>query len=151
QGYLRVRQIRAAVRRAKAPVEVKHAYGIGRRDHTRTVRDVKAAMQGILDRVKNRPDEAESFGILQKDVDALELELAAITSADSTQEEKRAHAPLATQERNRTANRILAAVARIEGAGRMEFAGDEAIRPSFEALGPKKPAKRKNVAETGAE
>ncbi|MDI1483021.1 hypothetical protein [Polyangium sp. y55x31] len=135
QGYAQVRQMRAAIRRAQAPTDVKHAYGIGQKVYETSVRDVKAAIQQILDRAKENPAEAASLGIVQKDLDGLAAALVAITNADAVQEQKRASAPLTTQERNRMGNRILAAVARIEGAGRMEFAKDEANRASFEALG----------------
>jgi hypothetical protein len=113
-----------------------------------SLRDGKVAVQLILERAKANPAEAESLGIVQKDLDALAL--ATLTAADNTQEKKRANAPLSTQERNRTANRILAAVARIEGAGRMEFADDEAKREGFEALGAGPQARRKSPATTEA-
>lgn len=135
QGHAQMQQIRAAVRRAKAPADVRRAYGIGQKVNKTNMRDVKAVIQQILGRAKENPAEAASLGIVQKDLDALALALVAITNADAVQEQKRASAPVTTQERNRMGNRILAAVARIEGAGRMEFAKDEAKRASFEALG----------------
>ncbi|MDI1431845.1 hypothetical protein [Polyangium sorediatum] len=144
EGHARVRQVRAAVRRAKASVDVKHGYGIGQRIRSRVVSDVKAAIQQILDRAKDKPAEAKSLGIVQKDLDGLALALAAITDADTKQDQSRASAPLTTQQRNRIGNRILAAVARIEGAGRLEFANDETKRASFEALGAG-PRGRRNV------
>ncbi|MDI1434509.1 hypothetical protein [Polyangium sorediatum] len=134
-GHERARQVRAALHRLKAPVDVKRAYGVGRRTRKDSVSDVKAALQQILDRAKEKPAEAASLGIVQKDVDGFALALAAITDADAKQEQRRASAPLTTQERNRVGNRILAAVARIEGAGRLEFANDPVKRGSFEALG----------------
>ena len=57
--------------------------------------------------------------------------------------QKQASAPLSTQERNRTGNRILAAVARIAGAGGLEFADRPEVPASFTAL---KPAPRKKSA-----
>jgi hypothetical protein len=146
-GYTQARQIRAAIRRAKAPVEVKRAYGIGQKVKKTNVTDVKVAIQAILDRAQANPAEAAALGIVQKDLDGLAQALAAIHAADSRQEQKRAHAPLTTQERNRTGNRILAAVARIEGAGRMEFASDAAIREIFEALGEKARVRRRQAAD----
>ncbi|TKD13098.1 hypothetical protein [Polyangium fumosum] len=134
-GYERARQVRAALRRVKASADVQRAYGVGRKMRKDSVSDVKAAIQQILDRAKDKPAEAKSLGIVQKDLDGLALALAAITDADTKQDQSRASAPLTTQERNRIGNRILAAVARIEGAGRLEFANDETKRASFEALG----------------
>lgn len=52
---------------------------------------------------------------------------------------------------NRTANRILAATARIEGAGRLEFAHDAVTRASFEALGVGTRRKRKTEAQSSEE
>ncbi|MDI3288167.1 hypothetical protein [Polyangium sp. 15x6] len=149
QGHAQMQQIRVAVRRAKAPADVKRAYGIGLKVNKTNMRDVKAAIQQILGRTKENPAEAASLGIVAKDLDALAQALVAITNADAVQEQKRASAPVATQERNRTGNRILAAVARIEGAGRMEFANDEANRASFEALGAGA-RKRKRAEEEAA-
>ncbi len=143
EGHARVKQFRAAVRRAKAPADVKRGYGVGQKMRKKVVSDVKAAMQQILDRTKEKPAEAESLGIVKKDLEGLTQSLVAITDADTKQEQKRASAPLSTQERNRMGNRILAAVARIEGAGRLEFANDEAKRASFEALGAGSRARRK--------
>jgi hypothetical protein len=68
----------------------------------------------------------------------------AITDADKVQDQKRSKAPLTTQDRNRTANRILDAVARIAGAGGLEFADDPKVLAEFAAL---KPAARKNAAK----
>ena len=151
-GYTQARQIRAAVRRAKAPADVKRAYGVGQKVGKTNVRDVKAAMQQILDRATENPAEAASLGIVKKDLEGLGQSLAAITNADAWQEKKRASVPLTTQMRNRVGNRILAAVARIEGAGRMEFANDAATRASFEALGAgPRAAKKKRSAEDEAD
>ena len=142
-GYARVSQIRAAVRHSNAPKDVKKAYGVGLRERNYVVRDVVAGMQMILDRANLFPAEAEAFGILKKDTDALATELIAITDADKAQDTKRASAPLATKERNLTGNRVLAAVARIEAAGRLEFAQDEVVRPHFVALGTMSRSRRK--------
>ncbi len=149
RGFARASAIRTAVRRAKAPADVKRAYGVGQKVKKTCVRDVKAAIQQILERAKEKPAEAEALGIVKKDMESLTQALAAITDADAVQEQKRATAPLSTQERNRTGHRILAAVARIEGAGRIEFADDEAKRARFEALGGKPQGRRKREAGKG--
>ena len=107
------------------------------------VRDVKAVLKQILDRASANPDEAASVGIVKKDLDAMAAAHQAITDADMSQEHKRATAPLSTQERNRIANRILDAVARIAEAGGLEFAGEPEMLSAFTAL---KPAPRKKGA-----
>jgi hypothetical protein len=95
---------------------------------------VAAAISLILKRAGEKPAEAAELGILQKDLVALGEDLAAIAEADGAQEMHRAGAPGATKERNRTANRILAGVDVIVGAGVMEFAKEGGVRGAFEAL-----------------
>jgi hypothetical protein len=151
QGYALVKQIRAGARKAKAPADVKAAYGVGQHDSPRVTRDVKAAIQQILERAKANPQEAADLGIVQKDIDALNLALATLTEADTQQAQLSANAPLSTKERNRTANRILTAVARIEGAGRIEFAHDEATLAAFTALGEGPKREKKANAKPKAE
>ena len=85
---------------------------------------------------------------MKKDLEALDAAYQAITGADQGQDHKQAAAPLSTQERNRTANRILGAVARIAGAGGLEFAEDPEVLAAFTAL---KPASRKKKATTTLE
>jgi hypothetical protein len=117
------------------------------------VRDVSAMLQQIVERAAANPTEAAELGITPKDVDAMNAARAAIAHADRVQEQKRARAPLSTQERNRTANRIVAAVGRIAGAGVLEFARDPATRGAFEALrmpSRKKKAKKVAKADDGA-
>jgi hypothetical protein len=142
-GYARVRAVRTAVKKARASKEVKRAYGVGQVVRANLVRDVKAVLKLILDRATANPEEAASFGLLKKDLDAMAAAHQAITDADKVQEQKRASAPSSTQERNRTANRILDAVARIAGAGGLEFAGEPEVHAAFAAL---KPAARKKGA-----
>ena len=81
------------MRRAKAPTDVKHAYGIGQYMNPRIVRDVKAAIQQILDRAKGDAVEARSLGIVKKDLEGMQAALAAIKDADTVQEQRRASAP----------------------------------------------------------
>ena len=142
-GYERVTAVRSAVKNARASKEVKKAYGVGQVVRAGLVRDVKAVLQQILDRASANPEEAASFGIVKKDLEAIAAAHQAITDANRGQGHKQAKAPLSTQERNRTANRILAAVARIAGAGGLEFAEDPEVRAAFKAL---KPAARKKGA-----
>ena len=143
-GYTLVKAVRSAVRKAHASKEVQQAYGVGQVVNPDVVRDVKCVLQQILDRATATPDEAASFGILQKDLEALAAAHQAITDADRTQDHKQTTAPLSTQERNRTANRILRAVARIAGAGGLEFAEDPDVLAAFTALKPA--SKKKKVA-----
>ena len=142
-GYARVKAVRTAVKKARASKEVKQAYGVGQVVKANLVRDVKAVLKQILDRASANPDEAASVGIVKKDLDAMTAAHQAITDADMSQEHKRATAPLSTQERNRIANRILDAVARISGAGGLEFAGEPELLAAFTAL---KPSPRKKGA-----
>jgi hypothetical protein len=142
-GHARVKAVRDAVKKARATDEVKKAYGVGQPLNPALVRDVKSVLQLILDRATANPAEAASLGIVQKDLDAMTVAHQAITDADKLQGQKLSTAPLSTQDRNRTANRILAAVARIAGAGGLEFADDAKVLAEFAAL---KPASTKKKA-----
>jgi hypothetical protein len=134
KGYARIRAIRTTVRKTGAAADVKRAYGVGQKIDRRSVRDVNAALQQIVDRAKSNPGEAKGFGLIAADVTALEAALVAVSQADSIQEKRRAGAPLSTKERNKTANRILQAATRIAGAGLIAFAHQPAEQASFEAL-----------------
>jgi len=138
-GYTRVKAVRSAVRKAHASKEVQQAYGVGQVVNPDVARDVKCVLQLILDRATTNPEEAASFGILQKDLEAIAVAHQAITDADKTQDHKQATAPLSTQERNRTANRILRAVARIAaltGLARSSGAGSFSAERGAGRTGP---------------
>jgi hypothetical protein len=134
QGYALVTAIRAAVLRSGAGKEVRKGYGVGAKTSAKVVKSVKAAISGIVERATAHPEEAQSLGILPRDVAALQEDLAAIAAADEKQDEQRAGAPQSTKERNRTANRVLEAVDRIVSAGVLEFAKDTGKRAEFESL-----------------
>ena len=148
RGYERVRSIRSALRDAGAPKQIQRAYGVGQNTRV-SVRDVSAAIQQILDRIDAHPAEAKAFGILPEDVAGLSADLEAITDTSSSQDKKRARAPLTTKERNRTANRIVKAIRRIAGAGKIAFVRQPVVLASFIALQPKRRSRPK--AETQAQ
>lgn len=133
RACVRVRAIRTVVKNAEAPKAVQHAYGVGM-ELRPTPPKVTVAIQRILDRVKDHADEMERFGILESDVDALKAALAEVRSTDMDQEKKRATAPLATQERNVVANRVVSAVLRIGAAGMMAFADQSEEHAKFAAI-----------------
>jgi hypothetical protein len=135
-GYARVKAVRTAVKKSDASREVKRGYGVGQEVRSDRVRDVKSVLQQILDRAAAYPEEAASFGIVQKDVDAITAAHQAIVDANKSHDDKQVTAPLSTQERNRVGNRILAAVARIAGAGALEFAENADVLAAFAALRP---------------
>jgi hypothetical protein len=144
KGFKLARAVRRAVKKCDAPKEVQKAYGVGHPMSVKIVRDVSVGLQKILDRAAEEPAEAAGLGILQKDLDAMAAAYQKLKDADKEQELKRANAPLSTKERNRTANRILKGVARVVGAGLIEFAGDEERTREFEALKPAPRAKKKS-------
>lgn len=134
KGYARVQAVRETVRSSGAPREVRRAYGIGQKTAGHRARDVKAALQQIIDRAKDAPEEAAMFGIIAEDVAAMTAFVAALTNTRQAQEKKRADAPLTTQERNRTGNQIILTVTLISGAGRIAFADNPEVCARFEAL-----------------
>jgi uncharacterized protein YqgV (UPF0045/DUF77 family) len=156
QGCDRAREIRETVRRAGAAMEVRKAYGVGRPISPNHFGNVIAALQQIVQRATEAPEEAASFGLIDADVAALAKLIDALTEADSAQDQKRASAPLTTKERNRTGNRIIQTVVLIAGAGRSAFADEPSVRASFNELMEalkipgKRKAKKKASAAPGA-
>jgi hypothetical protein len=141
KGYLQVQAIRETIRTSGAPKDVQRAYGVGQRTASDRVASVKAALLQITKRASDEPEEAATFGIIAEDVAAMTALVNALMGSNSTQEKKRADAPLTTKERNRTGNRILQTVGLILGAGRIAFANNPEVRASFEALAPKRKRK----------
>jgi len=142
--------MRQAVRDADAPAEVQHAYGVGKTLDKRRLTVLRGVVGLIFDRLGAHPEDIAAFGFVQADIDALTARKADVEVASTAQQQKRAGAPSTTKERNRTANRILAAVKRIRGAGVLAFATDPVVRDEFAALrlGPRtKSAKAKTPAQ----
>lgn len=133
-GYDYVTATRTAVARKKPDSSVLLGYGVGTRTNKTVVKDVKVALQTIIDRATKFPAEAQGFGIIQADVDAMKKQIDAIDTADTEQEKARASAPLTTKERNTVARRILDAIDTIAGAGILAFATKATERAQFEAL-----------------
>jgi hypothetical protein len=148
EAYALVLAIRANVQRCKTTPAVRHAYGVGGKVRANVVKQVKAAIEQIVDRARANPGEAAGLGILPSDVSELEADLTRITSVDAEQEQLRAAAPLTTRQRNQTANRILAAIDRIAGAGMLHFAKSPTEATHFEAL--VKSTRAKAGTRTGA-
>jgi hypothetical protein len=138
KGYSLVQAVRETIRTSGAPKEVQRAYGVGQKTASDRVAAVKAALLQITGRASSEPEEAATFGIIAEDVAAMTALVNSLMGSNSTQEKKRADAPLTTKERNRTGHRILQTVTLIVGAGRIAFANDPDIRASFEALAPKR-------------
>lgn len=154
-GYALFNAIRSNVQRRKASEAVRRAYGVGAKVSPKVVKSVSAAITQMVDRAKANPSEAAGLGILPSDVAELEADLARITSVDAEQEQLRATAPLTTKQRNQTANRIMAAVDSIAGAGIVQFAKSPTERARFEALvsssASKLSAAKAKKAKAGAE
>ena len=123
----------SAVRGMSGDREVRLAYGVGTTVPL-LVKNVRAALQRVIDRATANPTEAVGFGISPTDITSFNVAIAAIVAADTTQEAARAAAPTATKARNITARRLLASVHLIAGAGMRAFASDPTIRAQFAAL-----------------
>jgi len=133
-GYQMVTAVRTNVARKKPGKNVTVAYGVGTKTSKLVVKDVKGALNRIIKRAQNKPQEAARLGILPADIASFTAQLAAIEEADQAQEDARAQAPQATKQRNATARRILGAVDNIAGAGIMAFATSATERALFEGL-----------------
>lgn len=132
--YALVTAARTAVKNHQPAQDISLAYGVGSKTNRGVVKEVSAAAQKIVDRATDQPTEAQGFGIIDVDVNAITAALAALKAADQAQEAARAGAPLTTKERNTTARRIIFATKRIAGAGVLAFATDATVRATFEAL-----------------
>jgi len=149
EAYAHLSAIRKTVRKARAPKEIQRAYGVGLGTNPRKVSAVKAALQQIAGRAAQNPQEAAALGIIAADVATLNTFITQLTDTDTTQEKKRATAPLTTQERNLTANRILQTAGVIAGTGMRAFVGTSPAFENFEALmaSTQKPRKRAATAK----
>lgn len=87
-GHSVVMAIRAAVKSEEPDRDVLLAFGVGTRVNRRVVKDVKAALKKIIDRLAAQPGDVQRFDIVQDDVDGLTASL--IETADRDQEAGRA-------------------------------------------------------------
>jgi len=150
RGYTWIQTVRTAVRKAGASKEVQKAYTVGLSLSPVMTRDVKAALKQILDRASPNPAEATALGIVKKDLDAMSATYQLIADVDKDQNQKRASASLSTKARNRTANRVLKAVARIAAAGMLEFVDAPEHREGFEALKPPSKSRSRSTNTSAA-
>ncbi|MEP7124946.1 MAG: hypothetical protein ABJE95_28715 [Byssovorax sp.] len=132
--YALITAARTAVKNHQPDNHISLAYGVGTKTNRLVVKEVSAAAQKIVDRATAEPAEAQGFGIIDLDVNAINAALFALHAADLAQEAARAGAPLTTKERNTTARRIIAATKKIAGAGVLAFATNATVRATFEAL-----------------
>ena len=133
-GYDLVKAFRASVKSEAPDKDVLLAYGVGAKINPRLVKDVKAAIKKILDRLVAQPAEMKLFHFVQEDVDALTAAYAVIETADRDQEAGRAEGPQVTHDRNVIARRILQAVKKIAGAGMRASLHDPQAYAAFHAL-----------------
>jgi hypothetical protein len=147
QGYLLVRAVRRMVTKAKAPAEVRMAYGVGQKVQPTMYSSVTAALQGIVGRANAEPAEAAALGLGPATIADITAFLASLSDIGKAQEQKRAAAPLSTKERNMAGHRILQAVALIAGAGMIAFLNNPTTYASFDAL---LASSKKSSAKKGA-
>ena len=133
-GYDLVKAFRTSVKSEGPDKDILLAYGVGANINPRLVKDVKAAIKKILDRLAAQPAEMKRFHFVQEDVDALKAAYDVIETADRDQETGRAEGPQVTRDRNANARRILAAVKKIAGAGMRACVKDPKAYAAFEAL-----------------
>jgi hypothetical protein len=149
EGHTRVDAIRTMIQKARAPKGIQRAYGVGRNVAPNRHASVTAALQQIVKRATDAPEEAASIGLGPVVLAEITSFLGLLNATDKTQEETRAAAPLSTKERNLVANRILQTVALIAGAGMLAFAGDPTTHASFEAL-VRRPKRRPSASKKSA-
>jgi hypothetical protein len=133
-GYKLVKGVRTTIKGFAPDKDTRLAYGIGTKVNKQIVKEVTAALQKIADRVKAQPTEAQAFGIVDDDVNAIQAALQAIKDANKAQGAGRAAAPQATRDRNAIARRLLAGVKKIAGIGMRTFTNDPTTYANFESL-----------------
>jgi hypothetical protein len=133
-GHKLVKGFLASVKGENPGKEVLLAYGVGVKVNPRVVKDVKAAIKKILDRLAAQPADMKRFDFIQEDVDALKTAYDVIETADRDQEDGRAAGPQVTRARNALANKILRAIKKIAGAGMRACTADPVAYAAFEAL-----------------
>lgn len=126
--------MRQAVHRNRLPVDVQRAYGVGAHIDKKVAKSITSALDAIITRAQQNPDEARSAGIIPDDVTRLVAAEAAIVETGSAQREVRAAAPVSTATRNQAARRVMLAIDQIAAAGALAAAHDAPVRAQFEAL-----------------
>jgi hypothetical protein len=147
QGYSLFSAVRRMVAKAKAPEEIRKAYGVGQKVQPTMYSSVTAALQGIVGRAAAEPAEAAALGLGPATIADITAFLASLSDIGQEQEQKRMAAPLSTKERNRAGHRVLQAVALIAGAGMIAFRNNPATYASFDAL---LASSKKSSAKKGA-
>lgn len=133
-GYQMASAGRLTVKQSTSDVGIRKGYGVGHKMSKLLVKDVKDGLQTLINRATGNVAEATGFGILPADVTRYQNQIIAIDAADQAQEKARAGAPKTTKDRNVTANRIIAAVRKIAGAGVVAFDTSPTERAQFESL-----------------
>ena len=150
RGARVTRSVRRLIHKAKAPRNVKKAYGVGVRLDAKSPKSVLAGLTLIQNRAAEVPAEPATLGVTQDDVDAVKQLITDIGTAFSTRVQKRAAAPAATRKRNQLLNRILHDTGLVSAAGQAAFRESPTIAQEFAALAPppipKKKSARKPVA-----
>jgi hypothetical protein len=149
QGYTRVQAIRSMVRTAGVPKTVQQAYGVGWDIVPTQYKCVVAALQSIVKRATDAPEEAAALGLGPAAIADLTGFLASLNSMAEKKDKTRTDAPLSTKERNMAANRVLQTVALIAGAGMLLYPHDPATFASFQAL-IRRPRRRSSASKKGA-
>jgi hypothetical protein len=134
EAYKLVRGLKETVKSQTGDKDILLAYGVGTRVNKLLVKEVTAAVNKILGRMKANAAEAASLDLVDSDTQALQAALASIQKADKAQEAGRAAAPQSTAARNACARRVLAGIRKIAGAGMRTFNTDATVYANFAAL-----------------
>ncbi len=129
-----VRTIRTALSVSGLSAAARKRYGVGLSMNARSVKTVVAGANTLLGAAAAAPEEIRSVGVLPADLEALRAALAALTGADTAQENLKIASKRSTAERDATLHRLDAAVRKIAAAGILAHAGDPARRAKYEAL-----------------
>ena len=136
QSILWCSTTREALKRAKAPVDVKKAAGVGTNFSRKSSDGAVGSIRAILEAYDRFAEIFRTAGVLPADMDEGKQLAAALTNAELAQETAKARKTQTTATRNALRKRIEAAVDRIRGAGLMQYRTQPATAARFAALVP---------------
>lgn len=150
-GHALVMAVRNAIAKAGATKAESTAFGVGLTLRKKSVSQVAAGLDMIINAAARYPDRARAAGVLASDIEAATSLRTAVTTADGAQERGKEARKITVAERNGAAVRVEDAVTAISGAGELHFYARPEIAEQFSGLVPSKSRGHRAAPTTGAE
>lgn len=135
-GHAFVVAVREAITRAGGTAGERKTFGAGLRIHARSVGDVHAGLDAILDGAAKFPELARRAGLLEADLTAARALGASLAGADAVQKRKKEGRKTPVARRTGIARRIEAAVDAIISVALVRFFARPEVAARFRALVP---------------